>query len=197
MANLSDAWGEIKVFRVGKEFLEFLNKVQGPDSSAYYTLVDPEDLDGVEADEDNNLTMSFSTFGRWSYENNIEGYLDGKWMSNDQEAYAEFIEAVKKNDGVIVIEYKDSEGGSQFMGEGVAVLKVLKGEVCLDTSFSDEEYTIGNFAKLQDESQEWALGYLYGEDTLDLYGKYIDTCEKANSKPVDPETWFETIYEGE
>src|SRR5690606_13981685 len=111
MANLSDAFGNIIVDKVGKEFLEFVNTVQRPD--AYYVLVDNSDIEGVEPDENGDMSFDFCTPGRWSYENNLRGYLEGEWLKERPDkhvdAYDNLIKAIKEKNGRIIVEYKDSD----------------------------------------------------------------------------------------
>lgn len=202
MANLSDAWGDITVTNVGKEFVEFLNEVQGED--AYYTLVDREDLKDVKIDKDNNLKMPFSTYGRWAYDNNIEGYLNGTWMGEHQEAYDKFIKAMKDKNGFVQIEYKDIEGGSEFMGAGVAELSVDEGEIMFNSNFEDMDYTVANLAELNGDSQYWALEYLYGDEVIVEYDKYVEKWHEDHKgdkfrgmNPASPGEWYENEYEEE
>lgn len=138
MANLSDAYGTIRVHKVGKEFLRFLNRVQGEKSDAYYTLVDREDLN-VEADENNNLELKFSTFGRWAYKNNIEGYLKERWLNSDvdKRAYARLLAVMVQKKGSIEIVYEDSDPALGWSEEGSFTMSIENGELAFTEETRD------------------------------------------------------------
>lgn len=198
MANLSDAFGKIIVHKVAEEFVEFLNAVQGEGS--YYLLADRGDYDNIELiDEDNSMEFQFSTAGRWAYNTNLEGYLEGKWLQDEERKphYDKFIESLRAKGGSIVIEYYDSDTAMDWMGEGVATLEVVDGEVSLRDDFESTNITIKGFAEQQGESEYWALEYIYGDEVSDAYNKYAEECKEKGVEPVEAEKWFETIYEEE
>lgn len=194
MANISDAFGTIKVSRVGKEFIEFLNTTQGEGTDAYYVLADVVDFAGVEPDQNGDLSFTFSSFGRWSYGNNIEGYLNGTWMSSekDKAAYNNLIEAMKKRGGGVEIEYSDSETGSNFMGTGVATLRIIDGETVLNNTFEEKPITIIDYAELNGYSEIEAISSIYGEDVADKYETFLQ--EFVGAKPPSADEWYENIY---
>lgn len=204
MANLSDAWGTIEVEKVGQEFLDFLEAVQGGD--AYYLLVESESLDGAKPDKDGNLSVDFSTSGRWSYTNNLEGYLGGQWMHEDEskEAYAKFIKALEKKDGRVSVEYTDSDVSMDWMGTGMAELIAHEGEPVLSGDFHDEEMSVAGFARLNGDDELWALSYLHGEEAGEAYDKYLEQWKKDHSgpkfegmNPSSPDEWYDNEYEEE
>ena len=198
MANLSDAFGDIIVEKVGKEFIEYLKTVQG-DDQAYYLLVDMDQLERAEVDEDGDLSLSFSTAGRWAYSNNIEGYLKGEWMHDDdkKEAYEKFSKALIAKNGVIDISYTDSDTAMDWMGTGNYRISVLDGALSISDSFEEERITLTGFAELQGEDAYWALGYIYGEEVCEVYDKYVDECKEKGVEPVEVDKWYDTIYESE
>lgn len=207
MANLSDSFGTIKVEKVGKEFLEFLNIVQGKDSDAYYTLVDREDFNGVEPDKDGNLTFDFSTFGRWNYGNNIEGYLRGDWMVNtdsDKKAHTKLHKAIIDKDGSVIIEYTDSDGSTDWIGTGVAELASREGEIYFNNCFNDEIMSIKRYAELYGYDDEIeVMESLHGDEAADAYVKYIEGWKKdhefisGSSEPACADEWYDNEYEQE
>lgn len=192
MANLSDAYGKITVEKVAKEFVEYLNVAQG--AGAYYLLCEDSQYKYANIDEDNSMSFAFSSFGRWNFGSNLEGYLDGNWMQSDEEkaAYNKFIEALTEKEGRVLVEYHDSDPAMGWMGEGVAQLEVVDGAIRFQEEFTDKELTISSFAKSHNSSQEWALEYIYGEEAAEEYDKYV----KIAKNPVTPEEWFNSIYEG-
>lgn len=194
MANISDGYGTITVLTIGKQFLEFINKVQ---KDAYYLLLDS--TDGQEVDENGDVSFTFGAGGRWNYEANIKGYLNGEWMNGDKEkeAYDKFIKAFKRKGGSITIEYSDSDTATGWMGNGVFEMTVNEGEIEFSHNFEEQELTIENFAEQQGEDAYWAMGYIYGDEVTDEYDKYVEKCEKKGDQPVEPQEWFETIYEQE
>lgn len=196
MANLSDAFGTIRVKRVGKEFLAFLKKVQGEKSDAYYTLVDRDDLTAT-VNENGDLTIEFNTFGRWSYSSNIEGYLMGEWMhsDNDKTAYERFIKAFIKADGEIEIDYQDSDPACDWMGKGIWSMTVENKEVKYHDGFVTDDVSISGYAEMNGESEHWALAYIHGDDAANAYDKYLE--ENKDKEPVDADTWYDNIYEME
>ena len=199
MANLSDAFGNIIVQKVGKEFLEFLRTVQ--DKDAYYTLV--SNLDDLIPDDDGDIEFDISDSGRWAYENNIDGYLNGEWMQgeDDKKAYDKFIAAIKEKDGVVSIEYQDSDTAMDWMGSGYAELSSNNGEISYSKDFTEERITIERFAEQQGETQEWALEYIYGDEVADKYYKYVDEWKKTHDfiegreEPACPEEWYNNEYQ--
>lgn len=193
MANISDAFGDITVTKVGKEFLKFINEVQ---KDAYYLLCDSPD--GVP-DENGDISFPFGAGGRWSYENNIDGYLKGDWMSGDKEkkAYDKFIKALIKKEGSISIDYQDSDTSMDWMGDGVFEMTVKDGQVVFSQNFQSEGITLRRFAEVNGEDLYWALEYIYGDEVAEKYGEYEDKLKKEGKEPVDPGVWYDTIYEEE
>lgn len=191
MANVSDGYGNVVVERVGQDLKDFLKVVQ---KDAFYLLFD--DPDNIEVDKDGNASFTFGAGGRWNYEANLKGYLEGDWMTGEVEkkAYNKFLRAFKKKDGLISIEYTDSDTGCDWMGEGEFNMSVCEGEILFGHDFNEENITISRFAEANGESETWALEYIYGEDVLKAYYDYLD---KAGKEAVDPQEWFETIYEEE
>lgn len=206
MANLSDAFGDITVEKVGQEFIDYLKQVQGDDAQAYYKLVEVDQLERAEADEDGDLTMSFSTAGRWSYSTNIAGYLRGEWMdsrdtenkvSSNKDAYLKFVQAVIDKGGLVNISYTDSDSAMDWMGTGSFTMQAVDGEIVFADDFEEEVITIAGFAELQGETAEWALEYLYGDEVSNVYYDYVDNCKTKGVEPVEADTWYDTIYEQE
>lgn len=192
MANISDGYGTITVERVGHELKEFLTTVQ---EGAYYLLVD--DVDNLEPDSDGNVEFTFGAGGRWNYESNIRGYLEGEWMNGEKEkkAYNKFIRALKKKDGMVTIEYTDSDMGMDWMGSGRYDMYVDEDKtVQFSHEFNEEPVTIERYAEVNGETTRWALEYIYGDEVADKYDKY---AEKAGKEAVEPEVWFSEIYEEE
>ena len=189
MANISDGYGTITVERVGHELKEFLTTVQ---EGAYYLLVD--DVDNLEPDSDGNVEFTFGAGGRWNYESNIRGYLEGEWMNGEKEkkAYNKFIRAMKKKDGMVSIEYTDSDTSMDWMGTGRFDMFVDEEKtVQFSHEFEAEPVTVERYAEVNGETTLWALGYIYGDEVADEYDKY---AEKAGKEAVEPEVWFSEIY---
>lgn len=198
MANISDAFGDIHVERVGKEFLEYLNAVQGDDETAYYKLVEVADLEQAKNNVDKNgdLSMSFSTGGRWHYQNNINGYLKGEWMQ-PIEAYDKFLDALISKDGVVDISYTDSDSAMDWMGTGNFRVEAKEGEIIHTETFDEQPITISGYADINGEDEYWALTYLKGEEIAEAYDIYVDNCKSQGKEAESPDVWYNTIYEEE
>lgn len=195
MANISDAFGDITVEKVGKEFLKFINEVQ---KDAYYLLVDG--TDGLIPDGEGDISFGFGAGGRWSYSSNIDGYLKGDWMTGEKEkkAYDKFIKAFIKKKGFIAIDYKDSDSAMDWMGDGVFEMSVSEdGQVQFSDSWNEQGITLEAYAEMNGESTYWALEYLYGDEVADQYNEYAEKVKKEGKEPVEPEVWYYTLYEEE
>lgn len=191
MANISDGYGNVVVERVGQELKEFLQTVQ---KDAYYLLFD--DPDNIEPDSDGNATFTFGAGGRWSYENNIDGYLKGDWMNGEKEkkAYDKFIRALKKKDGLVSIEYTDSDTSMDWMGGGEFNMSVCDGEIVFSHTFEEQPITLEAYAEQNGETTYWALEYIHGDEVAKQYDEY---AEQAGKEAVEPEVWFDTLYKEE
>lgn len=205
MANLSDAFGIIRVDRVAKEFIEYLKAVQGEESQAYYVLADYYDFKDLVIDEDNNIEFKFSANGRWAYYNNLEGYLEGSWMQNEEDKphHDKLLEAILKNNGMIEVEYSDSDTAMDWMSSGVYTVEVVDGEVSFSSSEQSEELTITGFAEHQGFSEWEALDYIYGDEVSDKYNEYYEEWKKDHefiegvSEPSGPAEWYDNEYQEE
>lgn len=204
MANLTDAYGEIKVKKVGKEFLDYLRAVQS-DPSVYYTLINPYELETVKADKNGNLSMPFSNAGRWAFSNNIAGYLGGEWMyDKDKESYYKFLEELVEKKGSVVIDYQDCDTAMDWMGSGFAELKVINGKPNLNNVF-DSGRISGNlkgFCELMGfDDEESGFAYLYGEEVLYDYLKYREEWKRDHEfiegimEPAGPAEWYDNEYQ--
>lgn len=195
MANLSDAYGTVRVSRAGKEFVEFVKAVQGPD--AYYLLVDSIDN---EPDSENDLEFTFGANGRWAYEANLDGYLGGEWMKEDaeSEAYGKLLEDLKRTGGSIEIEYTDSDTATDWMGEGLATLRVAEdGTIEYNNDFNSEPITVTRYADQQGLTEFEALDYLYGDEVSDKYLEYIEKWKeehKSTDGMPEPNEWYESTH---
>lgn len=219
MANLSDANVEIYAEGVGKELLEYINTTNK--SLSDYAIV----YEGysVSEDEKGNTKIDGSSSGRWSYSNNLEGYFDPAkvkgWLGVDADyawlddearkkeyqeqsseqyaAYLKLVEALKKTGGRIEISYTDCDPAMDWMGTGGATIEVEDGEIVYLHSFDDEPLTIASFAEQQGEDLFWALEYLHGEEVGEAYARYEEQCKKEGKEVVEPDTWYDTIYDYE
>lgn len=191
MANISDAFGEIIVEKVGREFIDFLEVAQ---RDGYYLLVDS--FEDYVPDSDGDLEFSFSTGGRWAYENNLNGYLGGEWMNGDElkDAYAKLLNALQTKSGKITVEYSDSDTSMDWMGAGVYSIYYQDGELVTAHDFESERITLKRFAEMQGETKEWALEYIYGDEVAQLWWDYVD---KEGDNAKDVEYWLDNIYEEE
>lgn len=190
MANISDGYGTITVEKVGHELKEFLTVVQ---DKAYYLLVD--DVDNLNPDSEGDVEFTFGAGGRWSYENNIRGYLEGEWMNGEKEkkAYNKFVRALKKKDGMVSIEYTDSDVGMDWMGSGRFDMYVDEEKtVQFSHEFNDEPVTIKRYAEMNGETTHWALDYIHGDEVGDKYDEYRKKVGEETA--VEPEVWFDEIY---
>jgi len=187
MANISDGYGNVLVERVGHDLKEFLQVVQ---KDAYYELFD--DIDNMNPDSNGDVEFTFGAGGRWNYEANIRGYLEGEWMNGEaeQKAYNKFIRAFKKKDGLISIEYTDSDTSMDWMGEGEYNMSVCDGEIVFGHDFQEEHVTLERYAEQNGESTRWALEYIYGDEIAGQYDDYVAQCEKEGKEPVEPENWY-------
>lgn len=212
MANISDAFGDFKITKVGNEFIDFIKAVQGINSDAYYRLIEVDSIledykteKYIEPDENGDLEFSFSTGGRWGYTSNIEGYLMGQWMENDKnskKAYDKFIKALIDKNGTLTITYNDSDTAMDWMGEGIFEMFVDEGELQFADNFIEQDFTLENFANQQGESEKWALEYVYGDEVASAYEDYLDEWEKDHSapefegmQPAGPEEWYNNEYQ--
>lgn len=190
MANISDGYGTITVDKVGHELKEFLTVVQ---DKAYYLLVD--DVDNLEPDSEGDVEFTFGAGGRWNYESNIRGYLEGEWMNGEKEkkAYNKFVRALKKKDGMVTIEYTDSDTGMDWMGSGRFDMYVDEDKtVQFSHEFNEEPVTIERYAEINGETTRWALDYIYGDEVGDKYDEYRKKV--GEEAAVEPEVWFTEIY---
>jgi len=200
MANISDGYGTITVEKVGHELKEFLSVVQ---EGAYYLLID--DVDNLNPDSNGDVKFTFGAGGRWSYETNIRGYLEGEWMNGEKEkpAYDKFIKEFKEKNGSLLIEYTDSDTAMDWMGEGVYQMTVIDGEIDFSHNFEEERITLERFAEQNGESTYWALEYIYGDEVSGEYDEYLRQWHenhilvKGSMEPAEPEDWFDNIYESE
>ena len=195
MANLSDAVGKIKVEKVGAEFIEYIKKIQNKE--AYYLLIDEEALAVATPDADNNLSINFATFGRWSYEGNINGYIDGEWMHDEEQksAYNKFIAALIEKDGSVSIEYTDSDIAMDFMGTGESSLYAEDGEKVFHNDFDCEEVSIAGYSNLYGDDEEESLLIMYGDNASEARDLYLKNCLKSGEKAVSCDDWYTNIYE--
>jgi hypothetical protein len=138
MANVSDAHGTIRVEKVAKEFLEYLKAVQGKEEDAYYKLCEVHEFMGIIPNSTNNISFDFSACGRWNYGNNLRGYLEGSWMRDlpEKKAYDNFIAALVKKKGRVIIEYQDRDG-YDWSGSGIAILEGTEGGPIFEDSFDE------------------------------------------------------------
>lgn len=205
MANLSDAFGKITIENVGQEFADFLNIVQ---KDAYYKLIEDWGCDPqvVAVNVEGNMTtIEFWASGRWSYENNLDGYLKGEWMNepNLKEAHQKLFDAIIAKNGLIVVEYKDSDPGCEWLGDGIYQVEVIDGEVVCSFNFIDGEYSVKNFAEFNGETEEWALEYIYGDEVADKYYAYVEEWKKTHNfvegreEPAGPDEWYNNEYQEE
>lgn len=194
MANISDGYGDVIVERVGHELKEFLLEVQ---KDAYYILFD--DVENMEPDSDGDVEFTFGSGGRWNYESNLRGYLEGEWMTGEKEkkAYNKFIRAFKKKDGLISVEYKDSDTSMDWMGEGEYNMSVCEGEVIFEHDFQEEHVTLERFAEVNGYSPMEAIQYLYGDEVAVAYDEYTEKCDKEGKEHLPPDVWYDTVYESE
>ncbi len=198
MANLSDAFGTVTVEKVGAEFVEFLEIAQGGD--AYYKLAEIENYEDIKPDKNNDLEFDFSTMGRWAYYNNLEGYLEGNWMNNDEKtkkAHKKFLKALKTKDGCVTVEYTDSDLSMDWMGTGVAQLD----KEGFNDNFEGVDIVLAKFAKLYGYTELEAFEYLHGYEAMEAYDKYVEQWKKdhhfveGGSEPAGPEEWYDNEYE--
>jgi len=194
MANISDGYGTVVVEKVGQELKDFLTVVQ---EGAYYLLFD--DVENIEVFDNGNAEFQFGAGGRWNYEANIRGYLEGDWMTGEKEkkAYNKFIRAFKKKDGLISIEYTDSDTAMDWMGEGQYNMSVCEKEIIFDHNFEERPVTLEDYAELNGYSMLEAIEYLYGDEVAGAYQDYEVECDQKGTKPVEPDVWYDTIYSKE
>jgi hypothetical protein len=195
MANISDAFGEITVEKVGAEFIEFLKEVQ--DENAYYVLAEGVDFDNLSVDSKGDLSFPFGAGGRWAYSSNINGYLQGEWMNDDKQekAYNKFIKALEDKEGMVTIDYTDSDASMDWMGKGAFEMYVEDGELQCSDNFEEESITLERYAELNGETLYWALEYLKGDEVVEAYDEYVEESKEMGNKPVEPDVWYDDIYE--
>lgn len=193
MANVSDGWGTFVIDKVGNEFKEFIEAVDG--DSAYYPLIDDSSF---EVDSEGDAEFLFAAGGRWNYGSNLEGYLGGTWMNGnkEKEAYDKFVKALKEKNGSVTVSYKDCDTAMDWMGEGEFKLFVDEdGNVDFYDNFNEQRITLESFAEFQGETIEWAAGYLYGDEVVGEYQDYESECIKKGDEPVAINVWYDTIRE--
>ena len=219
MANLSDAQVEIEAEKVGKELLAYIKLTQRVYTD--YQIISDEFDDDVA--EDGNLSITGSSSGRWAYSNNLEGYFDPehvkRWLgvgsdfsyiadpeqreahtvraNENYNGYLKLVKAIKDTGGQVDITYKDSDSAMDWLGEGVARLELVDGEVQYSHSFEEGDFSIAAFAEQQGEDEYWALEYLYGDEVASSYDKYAEAQKAEGHTPANPDTWYESIYEDE
>ena len=115
-------------------------------------------------------------------------------------AWEKLIDALRDSGGFIEVDYKDSDTAMDWMGEGVAVLRVSSeegGGIEFNDSFGSENITLSRYAEQQGFTEYEAFEYIYGDEVADKYKEYCDTEEAKGNTPADPEKWYESIYEDE
>lgn len=155
MADLSDAKGVIKVKKIGNELINYLLIAQ---NDAEFKLIETP-LDEIEVTR-GNFEINFQTCGKWSYESNIMGYLNGDWFKD--RSYAIFLNYLKAKNGSVTIEYVDSDIANDWIGSGFAKLSANKGKVEFESHFDEQEVSLDSYAELYGYKIEEAAKLLYG-----------------------------------
>lgn len=184
MANCSDVNGTIKIKNVAKEFFAFAQQAQ---KDACYTLFNEDAVEMADSDfENNSVEFPFWATGRWYYISNLNGYLTGKWFSNDEKVsnlLDDLICAINTNNGSVVIDYTDIEVGCMFIDEGIATLDA--------DGFSinnvSKDLTVYSLAEVNEESIRWAIDYIYGDDV----GNAWESAGKPNNVEEFVTNYFE------
>lgn len=228
MANLSDARVHITSKNVGKELIDYI-KATNDNGVEYNIMFDSPTIE--ELGDDGELDYESQATGRWAYECNLEGYFSTdedrtrKWLGVDYDyswnkhlspeyiqkrkedserafaAYKNLIKAIKEKNGAVYIDYQDSEQGNLHLGSGSMSLEMVDNELTYSHNFEPEEFTVIGFARMQGESEYWALEYLYGEDVAAEYDKYVEEWKKNNefkpgdSEPAGPSEWYDHEYQ--
>lgn len=219
MANLSDASVEIYVDKVGKEMVAYIEATK--DIGDYVIVYDGY---SGEVDNNGNVHIEGASSGRWSYENNLEGYFDPErvkswlgaaddsygWVQDEEQknkyieeankqyaAYQALVEALKTTGGRVEFSYSDCDPAMDWMGTGGATLEVEDGEVVFLSSFDSEPLDISEYAEQQKMSVTEAIECLHGDVPADKWEQYLQECEQKGEEPKDPQTWYDEDFEWE
>lgn len=81
--------------------------------------------------EDNEVTLSFSASGRWTYRNNIAWFEDG---------WEELTDLVEQMEGVVIyIDYNEYETGCMFVASGEFTVEVKDNKVLVEQCSLEED----------------------------------------------------------
>jgi len=205
MANQSSADVTITAqASIAKELFDYIKAVQG---DSEYNIINEDAFDDVEipADPEDEAIISGWATGRWSYgTGNLPGYFAGRLADEswryEKEAHITFgklVSAVKRKNGWFEIEYKDQEGGSQFIDIGS--MRIDKDNVDdKEPSVTSDtmDYTVGNMMDTFGYSEYEALDVMYGDEIADAWSEYSDLGGAIEDAESFYDEYGSDIYEG-
>ena len=181
MANCSNAFGQVTITALNREFLSQVLKahILSEERTAYditlSSLQSVEDVDQYlneniieESDGKVSINDNFTGTGRWSITNNFEWFWSELLTEHDNypQELKDALPELKNQQLNATFKYKDEESGSQFLGTGTYETvwnpNIQRVENPVD-SWQDYEYNVDNMIELE-FYDEW--------DVID--GKFID-----------------------
>jgi len=205
MANQSSADVTITAqASIAKELFDYIKAVQG---DSEYNIISEEAFDDVEipTDPEAEVIISGWATGRWSYGNgNLPGYFAGRlnddtWRYEKEShiGYGKLVSAIKRKNGWFELEYKDQEGGSQFIDVGS--MRIDKDNVDdNEPSVSSDtmDYTVANMMDVFGYSEYEALDIMHGDEIADAWSEYSDLGGAIQDAESFYDEHSEDIYEG-
>lgn len=194
MANISSAFGQIIIKAKSLEAIKNLIILQEEfERNAYYEKnLNSFDLNEYQLEKDiveNAIQTSdgyfiyednFNASGRWSFESNVQWFLDSlEFSDEDSEEIKKLKEKCQKEEYAIQFDINDEESGSQFIVSAFATIDYDPKNDIKDYTYdviADYDYTVENLIKLgfYDEGEILSPSYLinnYDNYFTDEYDK--------------------------
>ena len=194
MANISSAFGQIIIKAKSLEAIKNLIILQEEfERNAHYeTNLNSFDLNEYQLEKDiveNAIQTSdgyfiyednFNASGRWSFESNVQWFLDSlEFSDEDSEEIKKLKEKCQKEEYAIQFDINDEESGSQFIVSAFATIDYDPKNDIKDYTYdviADYDYTVENLIKLgfYDEGEILSPSYLinnYDNYFTDEYDK--------------------------
>lgn len=187
MANISEAYGRIKITTDNKQDMELLNQTVFDAAKSWYYSTDFDyDPKGVKTEKDG--TCSFQTTfwgqGRWAYQSNVECFPD--WIDDylhrqDKYRDKDLTKFLRENMGnlenmnfKIELEYSDVEPGCQVLYTAHEELihragTPLKSMEYITHREEDYEWNVENLMRIGGQEFETACEYVGVEPTDERY----------------------------
>jgi hypothetical protein len=197
MANISSAFGQIIIKAKSTEAIKNLIILQErfERNSHYETELSAFHLNEYELEKDINENAiqtsdgyfiyedNFTATGRWSFESNVEWFLDSlEFEDNDSEEIRKLKEKCQKEEYAIQFDINDEESGSQFIVSAFATIDYDPKNDIKDYTYdiiANYDYNVENLVKLgfYDEGEILSPSYLI--NNYDTY--FTDEYDKNDA----------------